>query len=219
MPGLGRIPSIPDKRDYRMADYMSKLTPHQWVDQRVLDQGSTPHCVGFSWAGWGISTPVVDTYANKDGNRIYYEAKVIDGEAGQENGSSVRSGAKAMQSDGRLKVYYFASSIQEAAQYVSQYGPVVLGIDWYNNMFVPVRGIIKPGGGIAGGHAILWYGVDSKYARLRNSWGSTWGVKGDCRISLADLASIFAGNGEACAATELPLGPKKACILKRIFSR
>ena len=75
-----------------------------------LDQGQTGHCVGFGWAGWGDAAPVEDTYQNADGNAIYYECKVIDGQPHQENGSSVRSGALAMRARGRLSAFAFATS-------------------------------------------------------------------------------------------------------------
>ena len=203
--GLGRNPSPKDERDYRMADFIGRITPRLWSSSAVLDQGHSPHCVGFSWTGWGICTPVIDKWSNADGDRFYYKCKVLDGEPKAEDGSSVRTGAQVMKNEGRIQAYFFAHSIQEAAFYVSSYGPVVLGIDWYNQMFNPVNGIVKPAGGIAGGHAILWYGVDVQYATLRNSWGKSWGKNGDCKILLTDLQRIFLDNGEACAATEAPL--------------
>lgn len=209
--GLGRKPNPPDPRDYKMADYVKKLKALQladrtWNSGKVLDQMDTGHCVAFSWCGWGICEPVIMDYSNDDAHTIYYECKIIDGEPGEENGSYVRSGAQAMQDRGRLGTYYFAYSIPEAADYVKQYGPVILGIDWYSGMFYPdSTGLIKPTGNIAGGHAILWRGVQDGYAYLRNSWGTGWGKGGDCRISLTDLTSVFENLGDACAASELPL--------------
>ena len=52
-----------------------------WGDtETVLDQGQTPHCVGFGSAQWGNTLPIDDHFTDADGNAIYYECKVIDGE-------------------------------------------------------------------------------------------------------------------------------------------
>jgi hypothetical protein len=217
--GLGRVPSEDDPRDYRMADAVRELekvsVPRPvkcWHSDRVLDQLSTPHCVGFSWAGWGISAPVEDLWTDCMGHSIYRECKVLDGEPGAENGSSVRSGARVMAKRGRIKTYFFADSIDEAADYVARFGPVVLGTIWTEGMNLPslVSKVIRPTGKVVGGHAYLWLGVDACYATLRNSWGTRWGRMGEARIRLSDLRAVFADNGEACAATEksLPIGGK-----------
>jgi len=201
-----------------------KITPVQYVDYASLDQGHTGHCVGFGCSGLLASTPVpVAGVTNDSAHALYYKCKALDGEPGAEDGSTVRTGAKALQQAGRIGVYFFASSINEAAAYVDEHGPIVLGIDWFDGMFTPdASGIITPGDtAAAGGHCILWYGisVDSKYAVLRNSWGPSWGIKGDCKISIEDLNLIFSNNGEALAATEVspvppkPKPPKKPCRL------
>jgi hypothetical protein len=205
--GLGRKPSPKDDRDYKLADYLPAEAAASmfWQTGTMLDQGQTGHCVGFGFADFGNCLPVDDNYANSDGHAIYYEAKVIDGEPNQEDGSTVRSGAKAMKNRGRIGAYAFGSPA-EAKAFVLSKGPVTLGIDWYDGMFNPdASGVIRPTGNLAGGHCILCYGADATYAYLQNSWGASWGVKGCCKISWADLSSIFADGGEACAAVELPL--------------
>lgn len=227
--GLGRIPSPKDDRDYKMSDYINKVIARKrtlqnskytiingilyidgfsyfWKDDNVLNQGSTQHCVGFGWAGWGICLPVVDNYTDEDGHNIYYECKIIEGQPNQESGATVRAGAKAMQNRKRLGTYFFAASIDEAAEYVLKAGPIVLGIEWYYGMYRPdSTGLIKPTGDTVGGHCILWNGVDKTYAYLVNSWGINWGIKGTCKMTLTDLADVFSNYGEAVAGTELPL--------------
>lgn len=181
----------------------------EWQDPRdVLDQGDTPHCVGFGWAQFGNTSPVNDSFANADGDKLYYDAKVIDGEPGAEDGSDVRSGAKAMQQIGRLNAYAFASSFATAKAWVEKNGPVVLGTDWTDDMFDPdENGVIHATGQVAGGHCYLWVGVDEakQQAEILNSWGASWGVNGRAFIPLAELEQLYASNGEACTAVELPL--------------
>lgn len=210
MHGFGRLPSTPDSRDFRMSDAVTeleKMPTRIWHSDRVLDQEETPHCVGFSWAGWGIATPVEDPWDDEMGHDIYRACKIADGEPGDENGSTIRSGAKVMKNRGHIGTYFFADSVKEAALYVSKFGPVVLGTDWYGDMNNPSRicGTIRPRGEIQGGHAYLWIGVTSSYAIIRNSWGTGWGKGGDAKIRLKDLQRLFDHFGEACAATEIPL--------------
>ena len=185
-----------------------------WHSDRVLNQLKTLHCVGFSWAGWGISTPVEDPWTNCMGHSIYRECKVLDGEPGAENGSTVRSGAKVMKKRGRIATYFFACSVDEALDYVARFGPVVFGTVFTEGMCKPsfFGKIIRPTGKVVGGHAWLAIGVDGKYVTIRNSWGTDWGKGGEARISVIDLEDIYMQGGEACAATEraLPIGGANA---------
>jgi hypothetical protein len=210
--GLGRLPSPPDARDFLMADAVRHLTPaprpvKKWHSDRVLNQGTTPHCVGFAWAGWGISDPVEDKWTDCMGHSIYRECKVLDGDPGAENGSTVRSGAKVMVRRKRVGTYFFAQSVDEALDYLARYGTVVFGSVWTEAMFNPSHftHVIRPTGKVVGGHAWLAIGVDSRFVTIRNSWGTDWGRGGEARITITDLKAIFKQGGEACAATEKPL--------------
>jgi len=210
--GLGRIPSPPDSRDFRMADAMAVMKPpprpvKTWHSDRVLDQVKTPHCVGFAFAGWGIAAPVEDPWTNVMGHNIYEACKVLDGEPGAQNGTALRTGAKVLLARKRIGTYFFAAHVDEALEYVGRFGPVVFGTEWHVGMSKPslISKVIKPTGKVAGGHAWLAIGVDAKYVTIRNSWGTAWGKGGDARISIADLADVFMAGGEACAASEKPL--------------
>jgi hypothetical protein len=211
--GLGRKPSPPDSRDFALSEYLKprlKVSSMFWAMGPALDQGQTPHCVGFGFADWANCLPVDDNYADADGDKVYYEAKVIDGEPKAEDGSSVRSGAKAMKKRGRIGAYAFGT-VADAKAFLLSQGPVVFGIDWTADMFNPdAKGTITPTGAVEGGHCILAYGADATYCYLQNSWGDSWGVDGCCRMSWTDLAALFADNGEACAAVELPIVPPPA---------
>jgi hypothetical protein len=185
-----------------------------WEDRIQLDQGQTNHCVGFGWAAWGDCAPVEDTYQNADGNAIYYECKVQDGQPDQENGSSVRSGAKAMQNRGRLGAYVFASAVDELKQWVTSHGPVVIGSAWTQDMFQPdANGLVQPTGPIEGGHCYLMLGYNpaTDLFEFDNSWGTAWGVEGRFFMSATDFDQLVFQDpqhpGEACAGLELPVGP------------
>lgn len=173
--------------------------------QYTLNQGNTPHCVGFGWAQWGNTNPVADMFTDTDGHNIYYECKVIDGQPNQENGSYTRSGAKAMQARGRLSVYAFANTLDAALTWVLTKGPVVVGSDFYWDMETPdVTGLVHPTGGIAGGHEYLMVGYDgSDLITFLNSWGTSWGVKGYFKMHKSEFQLLFDQSGELCTSIEL----------------
>jgi hypothetical protein len=182
-------------------------TTPPWEDLIQLDQGQTGHCVGFGWGGWGDAAPIQDTFQNADAHAIYYECKVIDGQPGQENGSTVRSGALAMRNRGRLAAFAFARSIDEIDSWINTQGPVVMGTDWMNDMFNPdANGYVRPTGGVAGGHCYLMLDrLDQDDAYLfDNSWGLSWGDQGRFRMKRKDLQHLLSQQGEACFALELP---------------
>lgn len=179
-------------------------TSKVWVDKLQLNQGASGHCVGAGWCQWGNTEPVEDTYTDADLHTLYYECKVIDGEPGQENGSQVRSGAKAMQKRGKLKSYVFAASVAEVKAWVLQFGPVVCGTDFTADMESPdSRGLVHPTGQVVGGHCYVCLGADGDTLWFQNSWGSSWGKNGRFAMTAPDFARLFANQGDACAALEV----------------
>jgi hypothetical protein len=185
------------------------VTKKEWELLIQLDQGQTGHCVGFGSAGWGNSAPIEDSYQNADGHKIYYLAKVIDGEPGQENGSSVHSGVKALKQMGRVASYYFGTTVDTLKQWVLEQNPVICGTDWFNDMFNPdADGVVVPTGGVAGGHCYLMLGYDTStdLFEFDNSWGPTWGKKGRFYMHASDVEKLLNRPGaEYCGAVELPL--------------
>lgn len=183
-----------------------------WQDaEPVLDQGQTGHCVGFGGSQWENLPPVDDHKANADGDSLYYDCKVEDGEPGQENGSSVHSLAKVLQTKGRLTAYAWATTTKEMIDWVTTKGPIVIGIDWTNDMFTPdANNYIAPTGGLAGGHCLNvdGYHPDEDAFDLLNSWGSSWAQNGHVKIKASDMQKLLDGldpkyPGEAMAAIEL----------------
>jgi hypothetical protein len=187
----------------------------KWADNDpVLDQGQQGTCVGHGTAQWGNTLPVDDKFTHEDALDLYYQATVFDGQpddprapGGGQQGASVRSGMKALQKKGRLSAYAVTQDVATIRAWVTTKGPVVLGTDWYSDMFNPNDlGYVTPTGSVAGGHCYTIIGdlVSESAAYLINSWGTDWGLKGYFKMKWADVQALQNQSGEAWTALELP---------------
>lgn len=224
MPGLGRKYS----EDPNDARYLIRALPRAEPTDRTYrywnkgpwqgDQGDSSACVGFSLTHWLQCGPVTNRARGphmswpygpvESPYVVYYQAQRIDEFAGQEpemQGTSVRAGAKILQSMGYIESYYWAQTLDEVVTTLLTRGPVVLGTRWYRGMFdIDQHGFVSLTGRPAGGHAYLAYGASTReqFITCRNSWGPEWGVQGSFRLSFDDLASLLAEQGEAMLAME-----------------
>lgn len=212
---LGRTLS-PDSRDQ---NYLIKnnftFVNRLGIKKRFWDpngwwgnQGELPYCVGYAWAHWIEDGPI--THPGKKPNlspiKIYENAQKLDEWQGEGYpGTSVRGGLKYLKQIGVATSYYWAFDVDTVINYVLQYGPVVVGTDWYNGMFYPdKRGVIKISGNIEGGHAYVINGVDTatQQFRIKNSWGLSWGKGGMANISFSDMEQLILQEGEVAIAIE-----------------
>ena len=216
---LGRL-VVPDNRDanYPMAemlppkDAVAGMTyRYWWANGWWGDQGRTSQCVAYAWTHWvedGHVTHPKDATPFQDPANTYHEAQQMDQWPGENyDGTSVRAGAKVLQGKGFITSYHWAYDAFTVAHAILSTGPVVVGTNWYNDMFSPdANGIIKVGGSLAGGHAYLLDGVNmnKKLFRIKNSWNRSWGHKGFAYISFDDMNSLLQNSGEACLAVENP---------------
>lgn len=209
--GLGRKPSPKDDRDWtpdRLEALMTSgaAVPVQWNDPVVLDQGQTPHCVGYGGAGFiatqEANAPADSTVTNALGEAIYARCKAIDGD--DEDGSTLRSLAKALQ---QMKVidHYAFGTFADIMRWVSQFGPVVIGSNWYEGMEEPdAKGYVHATGEDVGGHCTVVRGASLPDYLDRNSWGKGWGpLHGDCLMAPATLSKALANGGEVLMAVKL----------------
>jgi hypothetical protein len=213
--GLGAIQSPPDPRDYSIdALYLAAgeevpvSFPASYVVPGyippVYNQGSTPRCVAFS-------CEFVKAYQDRIDQGQFFpfdEAKFFIRIGGTSAGAIPRNAFAEMLHAGypvdvvdqasqhRIASYYLVPVTQSAIQGAIQtFGPIVISLPWYNSDFNPTgTGILRsPSGGLAGGHAIAAYGWDYRGLRLRNSWGASWGVNGDCWLPWSQLSRIWDG--------------------------
>lgn len=177
---------------------------YTWSVPVALDQGQEGACVGFGWAHELAARPTpVAGITNERAFAIYRRAKQLDQWAGENyEGTSVIAGAKTVMELGYLKEYRWAlgpgaaAAENDLALAVGYKGPAVMGTYWYNDMFTPdAQGYLRPTGGIAGGHCYLVHGYNLKMGyKVWNSWGT--GFYG--YISVPDMITLLANDGEAC---------------------
>lgn len=175
---------------------------YTWRCDTYLDQGAESSCVGFAWAHELAARPKVHVVDyNFARVAIYQEALKLDAWEGEDyEGTSVLAGAKVVLRMGRMKEYRWAFSLDDLIMAVGYTGPAVLGLNWYEGMYEPSAGYIKPVGDLWDGHALLCNAVSipGRYFKLHNSWGKPWGVNGSCKISFADMDFLLHDQGEAC---------------------
>lgn len=209
--GLGRLPAA-DERDanFRLAAPAELLPDYRYYSTGpVLDQGAYPHCVGYAWRQW-LSSALLKTKTGPTAPSIYTESQKVDEWPGEDYaGTSVRAGAKVLQSLGHIVNYFWASNATTVKNFIlSGDGTVVVGSNWYEDMFDPdSKGFLHPTGANVGGHAYLLVGFsqDRNAFRLLNSWGRVWGESGRAWIHFNDLELLISQDGEAATATEKKL--------------
>jgi hypothetical protein len=180
------------------------------------DQGPTPQCVAYAWNHWLEDGPTTQpetphgTGPVVNCTELYYEAQKVDEWAGEAyDGTSVRAGAKILKAKGYISSYRWAdpsNPVDDIVRALLTMGPVVVGTDWYSEMFTPDEfGFLSVDGRVVGGHAYLLNGVntDREIVRVKNSWGHGWGRNGHAILAFKDLGRLLQNFGEACLAFEV----------------
>lgn len=188
------------------------IVTQYWEDYAYLDQGPDGACVGFGFSGELASTPeVVNGITNATAKALYLAAQKVDEWPGESyEGTSVLAGAKVVQSQGYYTGYYWAFDEHDVAITVSNYGPVVIGVNWYSGMMDPdSNGYLHPTGSVVGGHCVVVIGinVEKGYYVIRNSWGSSWGDNGEAKLIRSDMARLMSEQGDVCKPVRVHTDP------------
>ena len=88
------------------------------------------------------------------------------------------SSAVARAAQYKIKAYYKCSTVDEIKTALIKYGPVIIGMNWYDDYRVK-NGILVGGkSSNYGCHAIVIYGYDDRGFMCQNSFGKYWGEGG-----------------------------------------
>ena len=178
----------------------------------IFDQGNLGSCTGNAAAGWlatsssqrpGLATvagvPVDEDYAIA----LYARATQIDPFDGtyppDDSGSDGLSVTKVLKERGLVDTYQHAFTV-DAALAALMSTPVLVGTSWHNGMFTPdAAGVVSATGPVVGGHEYLLvgYDADAHLVTFANSWGTSWGVGGYGRMTVATLTALLADDGDA----------------------
>lgn len=168
-------------------------TPDKFVAPRKLDfrdmciqtsnQQQTPHCTGYSTAGYiEVQNWKTLHYPEQiDGDKIYLEAKKLDGYVG--NGTWTKFSVQAAMNLGLIKgtIEYIVPDRRSLMFAIHEHSVCIGSLEITNEWnAVGKDGIIPTwnNSNKIGGHAILICGYSEDGIYIQNSWGSEWGLYG-----------------------------------------
>lgn len=208
---LGRVPGHADAKSLAFAAAGPTPADKKWrLYGYVLDQGQVGSCTGNAGVG-ALNHAPLHTLGSHVGREVdavylYTQASAIFPGPGYsplnpatDTGSSGLAVAQVLRSQGRIASYTHAWSAEGVASAL-QVGPMILGVDWYEDDFWPASSGLIPGtGGVAGGHEVVIDGVDVSHRTFRclNSWTNLWGVGGRFYIGWDDLDRRLGDGGDA----------------------
>lgn len=204
------------EHDERSRRYPARTTAVQrtvlWTHSApVLDQGELGSCTGNALAqclNTGRFKTSRKRYLDEAAARtLYSRATALDDDPGQwpptDTGSSGLAVAKAGVQYGYLTGYQHAFGFDHFLGAI-QLSPVIVGTNWYEDMFTPANGYLSVSGSAAGGHEYLVLGANLKgqYVTMLNSWSKTWGANGRARIRFNDFQRLLNEDGDVT----IPIG-------------
>ena len=217
--GLGRLAQKDDRNTHYALPLIGvppTIRHRYWSGAEVLDQGDTPQCVGYAGFGWLRGGPVINKPPFTP-TELYHMAQEYDEWPGTDyDGSSTLGLMKALKAKGYIGEYRWAYDAQTLVAWLLNKGPVLVGTNWYMDMFTPNvhNGFMEVSGTLAGGHEWRIIGADlDKHCpdasigavRMVNSWGYGWADHGRAWLSIKDLDKLIKDNGEAVTALEIKL--------------
>lgn len=228
-----RFPSRDQRRGNFLAEEIVPTVapfPKTWATTLTTDQGREGACVGHGQTTDLLASPMPDRtatfeVANAFAYRHYKRAQELDPWAGNAyEGTSVDAGFKATRDLGAIESWRWMYNTEQIRDAVLQVGPVVIGINWYSEMYhTRPSGLVTVGGSVVGGHCLTIVGYhpgmrirgedwNARYEvfKWKNSWGTDYGVSGFGYILASDLQALMSEDGDAAVA----LGRKRFRVVE-----
>jgi len=172
----------------------------------IFDQGDIGSCTGNAASGLVATDSKYRNGRNdcseRDALVIYERATQIDSFDGSyppdDTGSDGLSVMKVLKEQGYVKSYQHAFTFAAMATALQE-RPVIVGIQWQNDMYSPdENGVVRWSGGVVGGHEFVVRGLDAvkQLVICDNSWGDSWGVAGSFKVPYADFTKALAADGD-----------------------
>jgi hypothetical protein len=213
-PRLGRHFSWDSRNEAYLFQGTPAYTSVRWTrNTPILDQGNLGSCTGNAIDAilgcsqlYAALSPEQQAAIGSEGQAVafYSLATQLDGYPGtyppDDTGSDGPSAAKAAMQLGYLSGYQHATTISAAMAALEQ-GPVITGVNWYNNMFSPdANGLvtIPKHDTVAGGHEFLVDEIDAVrgWVGCDNSWGTSFGVGGRFYMTFATWQRLLGEQGD-----------------------
>lgn len=198
------------KIDHHLLDHHPRFcAPQHFVAPPYIDsrpyclesnqQGSSPHCVGFTVAGYIEVHRWRETRKPEqiDGHKIYNEAKKIDGDNAA--GTHLESGVKAAINLGYLpkgSEFKTIATLQDV-RFALHKHTVLIGAfrvtEGWNHVDIKSGFIDESKNSFTNYHAALicYYNDREESVGWQNSWGHRWAVKGFGRMSQKEFDRQF----------------------------
>lgn len=204
----------PDKRDkrYRVPRMETDKTFQYWHVPKIFNQGNKPWCVSYAWLAFFANSPMPQRpIPIIEPKKLQYAAYRHDEYEGEEDlGTSIRGCIKGANAEcGQRVEYRWSETIDDVINTPLTIGPVVAGTIWTKSMMRAPGGRLKVDADLnknhAGAHAYCITGVNTVEGtfRIQNSWGPSWGKKGQATIAIEDFERLNRYGYEACIAMEL----------------
>lgn len=219
--GLGYRKPLPHERDdrnqrfraFRLLDAQDAQLvskPKIWTPGKtVLDQGQTGLCTQFGPDASRTASPNRLESTPLATKQLNYLRAVLrdpwsdnDQDTAFQMGTSVHAAISVLQEDGLIGSYLWIETQDEMDRWLDNYGPVVVGTDWYDRMFNPRpnRGWarLQVEGVVEGGHCYCILGRSKvRGYKMVNSWGPDWAHNGTAYIRTEDFWNTLAQGIEA----------------------
>jgi hypothetical protein len=217
---LDYVPRLDERNRTHRVTADTSLTGRSifWAPGVVLDQGQEGSCVGHGVVGEYLASPARGKLTSYNRGvvkkadighllavSVYNRAKEVDEFEGVNyDGTSVRAGMLVGRERGWYDGFKWALNMAELRAAL-QLGPVVIGIEWRDDMYdTDAEGLVRAKGKAVGGHCLVITGYSPNWEnqgpvyRWRNSWGPSYGRNGSGYITPGQLDGVlFQTGGEA----------------------